>query len=183
MAGSGGRLKQCAPRSVSEPLNHKHQPTCGWRSLWYDRLCLRRVKGTLDEECANTWETVTRAQSASPLSVAHGSPTFPMVRSVPQVGQREETSSQSPGGLPPLLLVSSKPFCFGSFGWATRLIHGGSERCRYSTEAEWSQGCFPKPPWNSRSFREKKLRQLMSWDSEPIHSPDGKRAPIRWMGA
>lgn len=67
---------------------------CSTEACVFDAL-----KGPLDEECANTWETITRAQAASLLSITHGSPTFPMVRSVPQVGQREERRAQSPRGV------------------------------------------------------------------------------------
>lgn len=35
------------------------------------------LKGTSNEECASTWETVSRAQTASVLSVTHGSSSIP----------------------------------------------------------------------------------------------------------
>lgn len=45
-------------------------------------------------------QAVTKAQSGSLLIVTHDSPTFPRIRSVPQVGQREEMTAQSPPGVP-----------------------------------------------------------------------------------
>lgn len=96
--GSGGWLERCALGCVSYPLNHRHQPTCESGSLWHDSVSSGALEGTLDRGYANTWETVTKAQSASLPSVTHGNPTFRRVRSVPQVGQREEMTAQPPPG-------------------------------------------------------------------------------------
>lgn len=123
--GSGGWLERCALGCVSYPLNHRHQPTCESRSLRHDGVSSCALKGTLDGGYANTWERVTKAQSASLLSVTHGSPTFPkgpFGASGRTKGRYDR--SASPRGVPSALIGQQQASLF----WFLRLNNASHPR-------------------------------------------------------